>query len=148
MKKQLLTLLLLISFATYSQVNFVKKDWPDLLKQAKSENKLIYLDGYTDWCGWCKVLDKEVFTDSAVSFFMNTHFVNTKMEMEKEEWGKKIAMKYGVSGFPTGLVFTSEGKLVYVFKGYSPAPAFLKQLQVVLDPTTQLNLKDIHQGLM
>ena len=43
-------------------IAFFKGTWQEVLEQAKKENKLIFMDCYTSWCGPCKMLAKEVFT--------------------------------------------------------------------------------------
>ena len=71
-----------------------------MLEQAKKENKLIFMDCYTSWCGPCKMLAKEVFTDPDVAAFFNEKFVNAKVDMEKGE-GPALKKQYGVNAFPT-----------------------------------------------
>ena len=57
--------------------------WQEVLKQAKEQNKMIFMDCYTVWCGPCKVLAKEIFSQKKVGDFFNAHFVNVKYDMEK-----------------------------------------------------------------
>ena len=64
---------------------FFKGTWQQALEQARKENKLIFMDCYTSWCGPCKMLAKEVFTDPEVAAFFNEKFVNVKVDMEKGE---------------------------------------------------------------
>ncbi|RYF73450.1 MAG: disulfide isomerase, partial [Cytophagaceae bacterium] len=49
-----------------AQINFQKKAWKDLLAEAKMQRKLIFVDVYADWCGPCKMLDRDVFSDKVV----------------------------------------------------------------------------------
>ena len=51
---------------------------PMLMEKAKSENKIIFLDFYADWCAPCKQMDKEVFQDNRVGEFFNENFINFK----------------------------------------------------------------------
>ena len=141
MKKFFLLSLLYIGFSVQAQVNFRPVGFDDLILKAKGENKLIYIDAYTDWCGWCVELDKKTFTDSLVSAFMNAHFVCSRMEMEKDVWGKKIAAKYVVNGFPDGLIFDQNGKLVYEISGYAPPKDFLKSLEKAIIKENHFDLK-------
>jgi len=110
--------------------------WNDMKSLAAREKKLIFVDAYTDWCSWCKVMDKETFTDPAVAEVMNRNFVNVRYEMETG-FGMRMAAKYRVSGFPTFLVFTAEGALVYRIIGYLKPKEFLEQIQRALDPVHQ-----------
>lgn len=112
-------MLLQLSVAT-AQVTFTKtNNLSELLARANNENKLIFIDCYTDWCGWCKVLDEKVFCAGAVADTMNKYFVSTKLEMEKDSIGIILARKYAVMGFPTGLVLNKRGQLVAFLSGYS-----------------------------
>ena len=72
---------------------FREGNWEKILKQAKKEKKLIFVDCYTSWCGPCKMLAKNVFTQDKVADFYNTEFVCVKMDMEKGE-GPPKSMKY------------------------------------------------------
>ena len=67
--------------------------WVNVLQQAKQENKLIFVDCYTSWCGPCKQLATEIFPQKIVGDFMNSKFVNVKYDMEKEE-GLTFNQKY------------------------------------------------------
>ena len=50
--------------------------------KAKAENKLIFLDCFTQWCGPCKMMAKNIFPTEKVGEYMNAHFVNLKIDME------------------------------------------------------------------
>lgn len=52
-------------------------------EKAVAENKILLVDAYTDWCYWCKVMDRETFSDTAVIRLLNTHFVTVKFNPEK-----------------------------------------------------------------
>ena len=139
MKKWTLILAVLIPFSLLAQeVNFMKNpEWQKVLDKAKKEQKYIFLDAYTDWCGWCKVMDKETFTNPEVARMLNDRFIPVKMEMETG-YGIKLAMKYNVSGFPSFLIFNPEGNLVYSMIGYMKAEPFLEELHKGLNETTQM----------
>ncbi len=61
-------------------------------------------------------MDKEVFTDSKVSGFINDHFIAVKTDMEKGE-GILLSLKYRVNGYPAYLIFDQTGNLVYTITG-------------------------------
>jgi len=120
-----------------TEVEFSKPtSWQEALDAAKAQNKYLFLDAYTDWCGWCKVMDQKTFTDATVAELMNDRFVNVKVEMESG-FGIDLAMKYRVSSFPQFLIFTPSGTLVYRMYGFSPPADFLPELNKALDPATQ-----------
>ena len=51
----------------------------------KIEKKFIFIDIYTDWCGWCKKMDQSTFLDSGVVSYMNEHFYAVKMNAESKD---------------------------------------------------------------
>ncbi len=119
-------------------INFSEAKWSDVTKQALTEKKYVFLDCYTDWCYWCKVMDKEAFKDTTVTNFINTNFIPTKREMEKDEEGIALTMKYHINGFPTYCIFSPEGNLVHKIVGYRTAPEFLEELKTALTKKTSL----------
>ncbi|MFA6570891.1 MAG: DUF255 domain-containing protein [Bacteroidota bacterium] len=138
-KTSLLTVLLcLFAVSSYAQVKFIDKSWEDAKALAKQDNKLIFIDCFTDWCGWCKVMDKETFSNEEVGEFMNSHFVPLKIDMERG-WGVKLAMKYHVRGFPTFLFFDSDGKLIYQVVGFHKPEIWMPVLKKACDPKEQFN---------
>jgi thioredoxin-related protein len=130
----LLLLLLFPALAVNAEVQFIKGGWDEALAQAKNENKFIFVDCMTDWCHWCKEMDHKTFMQSDVSGVMNAKFVCVKMDMEKD-MGVKLCMKYRVSGFPTFLVFNTEGKLVNKTTGYLESAGLIDFLEASADPS-------------
>lgn len=118
-------------------IHFIDNDLPAALKQAASENKIVFIDAYTTWCGPCKMMDREVFTDSAVGAFFNTNFINLKLDMEKGE-GIAMAKKYSVRGYPSFLFIDASGTLLHRGLGYHPVPAFMQLGKQALDPKRHL----------
>jgi thioredoxin-related protein len=93
MKKSLiLALLTLISVSAYSQAtpspdNSTVK-WltiQEAEKLSKQSPKPYFIDTYTDWCGWCKKMDKETFTNSVISDILNNKFYPVKFDAEGSE---------------------------------------------------------------
>ncbi len=116
--------------------------WNDMKALATKEHKFIFIDAYTDWCSWCKVMDKETFSDKVVADFMNAKFINVRYEMETG-FGALMSGKYRVSGFPTFLIFTSDGRLVNRIVGYHKSKEFLEKLKIALDSTKHDNLAGV-----
>jgi thiol:disulfide interchange protein len=101
------------------------------LGAAGRNNKLVLIDFYTDWCGWCKKLDRDTYTDPNVISFLNDDFVCVKLDAEDGGQGQAAAKKYAVRGFPAIIVLEPSGKLVGAFYGYKNAqdfPAAVKEL--------------------
>lgn len=128
------------------EVDFQLGNWEDIKDQAQKSGKYIFVDAYTDWCGWCKVMDKETFTNSEVIDFLKQNFLPVKYEME-QDFGKVLAMKYRVWAFPSQLFFNPSGKLVYVSEGYQKPQEFLKTLKKVLEREEQINFKGISDNM-
>lgn len=109
----------------------------EALAKAKKENKLIFMDCYTTWCGPCKYLSKNIFTQKEVGDFFNKEFVNVKMDCEKGE-GPVLASKYGVSSYPTLLFIDANGKAVHKLVGGMPAEDLIKGAKAALNPAMRI----------
>lgn len=133
-------LVFLFSFnITFSQgIEFEQGYFSEALKKAKKEDKVLFMDCYTTWCGPCKWLSKEIFPKKEVGDFFNKNFVNIKIDMEKGE-GIELAKKYNVKSFPTLLFISSEGKVVHKMVGGKDADALIEGARNALDPKKQLS---------
>lgn len=138
MKKHIFFFLLLLSTTAFAGggINFSTGSWNDIRAKAKAEGKYIFLDGFTDWCYWCKVMDKQTFPDKAVTELLNTRFISVQRDMEREE-GKQLSMKYHIASFPTYIVFSPQGELVYTIVGYREPADFVTELQNAMNPAKQ-----------
>lgn len=86
---------------SFSQgIRFFEGNIEQVKAEAASKNKFIFIDCYTTWCGPCKWLAKNVFTNDNIGKFYNQNFINYSLDMEKGE-GKDFAKKYGVHAYPT-----------------------------------------------
>ena len=106
-------------------IQFIEEDWNLALKKAQSQNKLVFVDIYTTWCGPCKMLKQYTFTDSAVGNFFNKTFVNVSIDGEKGV-GPQLAQQFSVEGYPTLVVADATGKPVLVTMGFIPADFLLQ----------------------
>jgi len=82
-----------------------------ILKQAKAQNKPIFIEFYTTWCSPCKWIQKDVFELDQVGKLFNENFINIKVDAEKGE-GPTLAAQFGVMGFPTLIYLDSNGDVV------------------------------------
>jgi len=105
-------------------MNFVEKPFEVLLAQAQKENKVIFIDAYTTWCGPCKMMAAKVFPDAKVGEVYNERFINAKFDMEKGE-GLAMAKRYSVMVYPTYLFVDGNGDIVHKGIGYIPQEDFL-----------------------
>ena len=112
-KKGIVLLGLILSCTTIQaqSINFETGDWATIKNRAKEENKLIFVDVYTTWCGPCKKMDKYIFTDKKVGDYYNAHFISYKLDAEKGE-GVLLSKKYEVTSYPNLLFVDGNGDLV------------------------------------
>ncbi|WP_160069920.1 thioredoxin family protein [Sphingobacterium bovisgrunnientis] len=91
-------------------------NWEKLKEKAKAENKHIFVDCFTTWCGPCTWMAENVFVKEEVGEFFNANYVNLKLQFDETEndpedvksWydqAKRFAKDYGVRAYPTFLVF-------------------------------------------
>ena len=105
-------------------VKFEKGTFAEAVAKAKKENKLVFVDFYTTWCGPCKKMDKEIFPKEIVGSYFNEKFVSIKIDAEKGE-GIQLAEKYTVKGYPTMLVLNSDESEKDRLVGATPDAEFL-----------------------
>lgn len=139
MKKISLILLVLFSVITFGQgMKFEENNsFKDLLALAKKENRLLFLDAYTTWCGPCKLMAKNVFPQPTVGEFYNANFINSKIDMEKGE-GIDLAKKYNVRAYPTYLFINGDGELIHRVTSYFDAEDFINVGKDAVDPAKQM----------
>ncbi|KPL14401.1 MAG: thioredoxin [Bacteroides sp. SM23_62] len=54
-------------------------------KLNKQQPRKIMIDVYTDWCGWCKKMDKETFNHPVIAAYINEHYYPVKLNAESKE---------------------------------------------------------------
>lgn len=137
MKKYLILLAfsLLVGSNSFAQgIEFLhEKSWKEILAQAKKEEKLIFMDAYAEWCGPCKKMARDVFTEKEVGDYFNAHFVNVKMDMEKGD-GIGLSVDFGIQAYPTLLFLNSDGKVVHRAVGYHTSDLLIDLAGAAKDP--------------
>ena len=116
-------------------------DFAQAQARAKAEHKLLLLDFTgSDWCGWCKVMEKEIFSQPAFAAYATEKLILLRLdfprakplsaELKKQNYA--LAQQFGIRGFPTIVMLNGEGKalaqLGYVKGG---AEAFISELEQV-----------------
>ncbi|MCD6352233.1 MAG: thioredoxin family protein [Armatimonadetes bacterium] len=99
------------------------------LQSAAQADKLVMVDVYTDWCGWCKELDKRVYTDPKVAQAIARHFVAVKVDGDKR---KDVVTNYKIRGYPTILFVDGKGEEVHRVVGFEAPSVFLTELTQAL----------------
>ena len=110
-------------------VAFAKLDFDGAVSRARSERKLVMVDLYTDWCGWCRKMDREVFQDERVGAAAKD-LVAVRVNAEKDG-GDAVAERFRVDGFPTVLFLDGEGRLVKRLVGYVGRDEMLEVLRAL-----------------
>ncbi|WP_042719786.1 thioredoxin fold domain-containing protein [Flavobacterium sp. B17] len=138
MKKIVSVLFLLSAITIFAQeaIQFQDLTFKDLIAKAKKENKIVFIDAYTSWCGPCKMMERNIFTKKTVGDFYNSNFVNARFDMEKGE-GREIAAKYGVRSYPTYLFLNGDGELVSQNYGYMEESMFISMAQNINSPNNK-----------
>jgi thioredoxin-related protein len=122
----------LIAQENAAGISFEQGEFQAILDKAKAENKLIFMDVYTTWCGPCKMLDRNTFSNAQVGRTFNAGFVNYKLDAEKGE-GMAIARKYAVRAYPNMLFINGQGELVHRVVGYHPPEELLKEAEAATE---------------
>ena len=119
------------------------------LKEAQQamlkEKRPILIDLYTDWCGWCKVMDKKTYTNAKVIAYLQQNFYPVKLNAETREavnWNDKtynfnasnrtndfaVFLTYGRLSYPTTVIIPTDNS------GPQPVPGYLepKDLELIV----------------
>ncbi len=110
--------------STEGGITFIHDKFKEALAVAKKENKPLFMDAYTTWCGPCKMMSKSTFMDKEVAALYNDKFVNLKMDMEKGD-GPELLQRYGIVAYPTLLFLNSDGEVVHKALAFHDAAQFL-----------------------
>lgn len=127
MKRLALLVVIVALFApqSFAAANPWIKSLDVAAKKAKDGKKLVFVDLFAEWCGWCHRFEQEVTPSEA---FQNAtdDMVLLRLNTEDRGEGTKFAQKYNVSSLPTFLVLTPELDLAAVIRGYYPSTQFAK----------------------
>ena len=91
------------------------------LQTARAEDKLIVVDVYTDWCGWCKKMDANIYANPLI-VGLSQQEVFLKLDAEDGDEGQEFARRMGVRGFPTTIVLNDKGHPIAAQRGYISSP--------------------------
>lgn len=124
-------------------------DWNEGVAKARAEGKIALIDTYTDWCHWCKVMDKNTYTNATVVDLINKNFVAIKFNPELDKkyingtdtlTGRQLlgALSNGSSsGYPTTFFYLTKKNIMYMEAGYIEPVKFESVLQSVIAEHTK-----------
>lgn len=96
------------------------------IKAIKDGKKKGFLHFYTDWCHYCKVMNKNTFTDAKIIAYLNENFVSIRVNAEQE---KAVARQYGVSPVPDNWFIAEDASALSHQPGYIPPERLLDMLK-------------------
>ena len=78
-----LAAVLLFTSSATAQIEWMS--WDEAVLANKKEPRKLLVDVYTEWCGWCKKMDKSVFTDPKIEAYVKENFYAVKFDAEQKE---------------------------------------------------------------
>ena len=149
MKKLSTTLLALLTAITMLAQGVAFEPEGTTLEQAsakaKAQNKLIFLDCFTQWCGPCKKMAREIFPMAEVGAYMNPKFISLKIDMESE-YGAPLAKKLQITAYPTFIIFNADAQEIGRFLGGSPADEFMRKVEEKSQDNSSAQLQERWQN--
>lgn len=127
--------------------------WEEAVKLNDKNPKKVFVDVYTEWCGWCKRMDNSTFKDSAVVAYLNENYYPVKFDAEQKEdvlfqgntlkfdatAGRRgahnlaIALLDGKMSYPSYVYLTSKFERITISPGYKEAKALMKELKFIAE---------------
>jgi thioredoxin-related protein len=138
----ILLVLAVVAHPSAADPAFQWRSWDDGLQEAGSSNKHVLVDVYTDWCGWCRRMDRDVYSRKDVREYLQSRFVTVKLNAESAErasymgrdfTARTLASGFRVTGYPTTIFLRSNGEHIVNVPGYVPADRFLLLLEFIGD---------------
>lgn len=109
-----------------------ERHWHSSLRTAQAAaaetDRLLFVDLFADWCGWCRVLDEEVFESPAFDRLAR-ELVLVRLDVEDRAEGSRTQARYGVSGLPTTLILDPSGVEVGRVTGVAEAAAYVARIE-------------------
>lgn len=146
MKKLLIiTLLSLIGATAIAQEKIQWMSFEEAVERCAEQPKMVFIDVFTDWCGWCKRMDQSTFANPVIAKYMNEHFYAVKFDAERQDTltfqgkqylsvmrpdGRKgshqlaYALLKGKMSYPSYVIMDEQMQSIQVIGGYMEARQF------------------------
>jgi thioredoxin-related protein len=125
--RSILVLAVLLLASQASAATTWKKSYAEALKVARAENKLIFVDLFADWCGWCHRFEAEIVPTELFQK-ATANMVMLRVDTEDRGEGAQLARRYGVARLPTFLILTPDETIAALIQGYAPAEQFVARM--------------------
>lgn len=110
-------------------------------KQAAAEGKNVFLYLEADWCGYCRKLEDETFTDPRVIDEAGEAFIWVKLDGDTDPDGQRFKDKFNVRGYPALILLDSNEEELDRIAGYVPPDRFLELVTGMREGETFANLR-------
>ena len=132
----------MISGSARAEVKFKEGTLAEAQKIAAKEKKIIMIDFYTDWCGWCKKLDHSTYSSEELGKYADENIISIKVNADdKGGVGSAFSHKLGITGFPTIVFFDATGKEIHRVVGFKNAPEFIQDMMTAVDKNSKIGMK-------
>lgn len=112
-------------FSQNTEILFEKTSLEAAKQKAVKEGKVLFIDCMADFCGACRMMEREVFTAPVVAAFFNEHFVSYQLNMDRQE-GKEFGKIYDIPAYPTLIFMDERGKIILKEVGGRKVDGFME----------------------
>lgn len=144
MKKTLIAIALFVLLPVQSGAATWHKSIATATAEARKTNKLILVDMYAEWCGWCKRFEREVYPSEKFQA-ISKNLVLLKLDTEDGKEGTQFARRWGVSSLPTFVMLTPEHVFVGYLRGYSPTDEFVRRIEEAEDSYLDFRMRVLNE---
>ena len=141
----IIALFAMIGMSAIAQEKIQWMSFENAVERCAKEPKMVFIDVYTDWCGWCKRMDKDTFSNPVIAKYMNDHFYAVKLNAETSDTITFQGQQYvgyvredgrngshrlartllkGKMSYPSYVIMNEEMRVLQVIGGYQKAEAF------------------------
>jgi thioredoxin-related protein len=151
----IVSVLISLSGIAQSKVNWMS--WDEAVAANEKNPKMIFVDTYTDWCGWCKKMDAGTFADPVIAKYMNENYYSIKMDAEMKDTinfngyqfvnpnptGKRSTHQLAASlldnklSYPSFVILTPKFERMQILPGYKGAKDFEPIIRYFVEGATQ-----------